>query len=36
MGEGVLATPAISDRLIIFRTLHHVIAVGGNPQAAAR
>jgi len=33
MGESVLATPAISEGVLIYRTQGHVIAVAGGGQA---
>jgi outer membrane protein assembly factor BamB len=32
MGEPMMATPAISPGLMIFRTLRHVVAVGESPK----
>jgi hypothetical protein len=32
MGESVLASPAISEGMLIYRTQAHVVAVGGAGQ----
>lgn len=34
LGEVTLSTPAISDRMIIFRTIDHLIAVGSPPEGS--
>ena len=36
MGESVLATPAISEGLLIYRTQGNVVAVAGGSQAVER
>ena len=33
MGESVLATPAISEGVIIYRTQNNVIAIGGSTKS---
>lgn len=32
MTESTLATPALSEGMMIWRTQHHVLAVGGQPE----
>ncbi len=34
LGEVCLATPAISDGMLFFRTQHHVIGIGRTPRSA--
>lgn len=36
MDEVTMATPAISDGLMVFRTLGHVVGLGEPPKAASR
>jgi outer membrane protein assembly factor BamB len=36
LGEVCMATPAVSDGVLFFRTQAHVIAIGGNEAGAAR